>query len=511
MSSNIENNKRIAKNTFFLYVRMFITMLVGLYTSRIVLKTLGVDDYGIYNVVGGIVAMFTFFNSSMSAASSRFISFGLGKNNIRYSSDIYNQSVIIHFIIAIVVFVLVETIGLWFLQNKLVIPCERMDSAVWVLHASAITCVFTIISVPSLASIISHEKMSAFAYMSIIDVSLKLLIAFFLTISTFDKLKIYAILIVITQILNRMIYIIYCRKKFVETKQTLILKKSIFKEMFFFAGWNVLGNLALLSVNQGVNLMLNIFFGPIVNAAQGMAMQVVNQVNNFVNNIRMAFNPQITKSYSENNIEYMHQLIIYSSIFSYYMLLIIILPVGFITDQLLSLWLVKVPAYTSVFLKLILIYTLVNSFANPIIIAIHSTGKIKKFQIIESFFMLLTLPIAYICLVYGLLPQSVYIIQIIMAAISQMGRLYIALPILCFSFSNYTKKIILPTMRVTFFSLILPMLIYIYWHAKGLQYAIIQSIICVFVVIISIYTIGLNKDEKKSVLQFIIKNINKHK
>ena len=313
-----DNNKRIAKNTLLLYVRMLFMMGISLYTSRVVLNTLGIEDYGIYNVVGGVVAMFGFINGSMSSATQRYITFALGKGDKQRLQTVFSTTLQIHTLIALIIILLGETIGLWFLYNKMQIPADRMDAAFWVLQCSIISTVVMIVSVPYNADIIAHEKMSAFAYISILEVVLKLMIVYMLVIFSFDKLILYSFLILSIQVLIRFCYSIYCNRHFEETKYKNVWDKSLFKEMTGFAGWSMFGNLAGVLFNQGLNMLLNVFFGPVVNAARGVAVQVQNAVQQFVGNFQMALNPQITKTYAQGDLESMHKLMYRSAKFSFF-------------------------------------------------------------------------------------------------------------------------------------------------------------------------------------------------
>lgn len=320
MSQTSENNKRIAKNTLLLYVRMLFMMVVSLYTSRIVLNTLGVEDYGIYNVVGGIVTMFVFISNSMSSATQRYITFALGKGDKERLSTVFSTTLQIHTLIASVVVLLGETVGLWFLYDKMQIPAERMDAAFWVLQCSIVSTFVMIVSVPYNADIVAHEKMSAFAYISILEVLLKLAIVYLLVVFSFDKLILYAILVLAIQILIRFCYSIYCNRHFEETKYRRVWDKSLFKEMTGFAGWSMFGNMAGVLFGQGLNMLLNVFFGPVVNAARAVAMQVQGAIQQFVGNFQTALNPQITKTYSNGKMNEMHNLMFRSARFSFYLL-----------------------------------------------------------------------------------------------------------------------------------------------------------------------------------------------
>lgn len=484
---------------------MFFTMTIGLYTSRVVLSTLGIEDYGIYNVVGGISSMFVFINTSMAVASSRFISFALGKEDSIQQSIVFKQIVLIHYIIGLIIVVLIETIGLWFLYNELVIPKGRMDAAFWVLQATAVTCFLNIISTPYSASIIGHERMSSFAYISILESILKLLIIYLLVVSPFDKLILYAFLYMGVQIIIRIIYTIYCRRNFSETKGKLVIQKKTLKEIFNFASWNLLGNMALMTIDQGTNFLLNMFFGPTINAARGVTLQVSNAISGFSSNIRMAINPQIIKSYSISDFNYMSTLIRSSSVYTYYMLFVLILPIWLVGDKILHIWLVEVPEYSLVFLKLTLVYMLVNSFANPIIIGIHATGRIRKFQIIEGFLMLWTLPISFLGLKMGASPMFVYYSMIITAIVAQIGRLWVVLPIIKIKWSYYLKTVILPVSKVTAIGVLI---IILCQRIYAINVVLALSVCCILAVS-NIFFIGCNSIEREYIIKTIKNKIKK--
>lgn len=320
MDVQTANNKRIAKNTLLLYIRMLFGLLVSLYTSRVILQTLGVEDYGVYNVVGGMISMFTFLNGGMSSATSRYITFEIGKGNMEQLKKVFSTALQIHAIIALLIVLLGETLGLWLLMNELVIPNGRMGAAMWVYQCSIISSVVGIMSVPYNADIIAHEKMSAFAYISVLEIILKLLIVYLLLVLPFDKLKVYAILVLLVGLLIRYIYTRYCYKHFEESNYIHRLDKSLLMEMLSFASWSFWGNLAAVLYTQGLNMMLNIFFGPIVNAARGIATQVQGVIQQFVGNFQMALNPQITKTYAAGELQQMHSLMFRSARFSFMLL-----------------------------------------------------------------------------------------------------------------------------------------------------------------------------------------------
>lgn len=367
MSTNNDNNKRIAKNTMLLYVRMLFTMAVTLYTSRILLNELGVEDFGIYNVVGGIVTMFSLLSGSLSASISRFITFELGQENVAKLKTIFSTSVNIQIILSLIIIFIAEIIGVWFLNAKMNIPAERMEAANWVLQCSILTFAVNLISVPYNASIIAHEKMSAFAYISILEVTLKLLVCYCLYISLFDKLISYAVLLLTISIIIRFVYGVYCKRHFDECRYHLILDKELFKRMANFAGWNFFGNGAYLLNTQGINILMNLFFGTTVNAARGIATQVESAVQAFVGNFTTALNPQITKNYAKGNKEYLFELICRGAKYSYFLMFFFVVPIVVETPYILKLWLKIVPDYAVVFTRLTLASSLLLVLGNTLV------------------------------------------------------------------------------------------------------------------------------------------------
>lgn len=499
MTNFAENNKRIAKNTLLLYLRMLFMMAINLYTSRIVLNTLGVEDYGIYNVVGGIVAMFGFINSSMSSATQRYITFAMGKANFDNLQKIFSTTIQIHILISVIIVILGETIGLWFMYEKMQIPAERLEAAFWVLQLSILSTVIVIISVPYNADIIAHEKMSAFAYISILEAIFKLAIAYILIISSVDKLILYAILIVVVQIIIRFCYSYYCNKHFKETKYKHIWDKGLFKEMVSFAGWSIFGNLSAVLFSQGLNMLLNLFFGPVVNAARAIAVQVQNAIQNFVTNFQMALNPQITKTYAKKELNEMHKLMFRSARFSFYLLFFLSLPILFETDFILTIWLKTVPENTVIFLRIIICTSLIYSLANPLIIANQATGKVKNYQIVCGGILLLILPISYICLKLGLPAYSVFVVHFIMEAIAQVGRMIMLRPLIKIRIIEYVKNIYIPVIFVVLFSIITPFIVYTNIEKSTIRFFTV-CLTCFLSVGLVAYTIGLSKNEKAFIL-----------
>lgn len=507
MSTTSENNKRIAKNTLFLYFRMLLTMAVSLYTSRVILHTLGVEDYGIYNVVGGVVAMLGFLNGSLSGASSRFITYELGKGDSVNIKKMFSSILCMHFILAIAILILGESIGLWFVYNKLVIPADRMTAALWVYHCSILTTIISIISVPYNSLIIAHEKMNAFAYISIVEVTLKLVIVWMLTLFPYDKLIIYAILYLIVQLFIRMIYNRYCTKHFNESKTMPAYHPKQMKEILVYASWTVNGHLAIVGYTQGINVLLNLFFGPIVNAARGIAAQVEYAINTFVQNFQMATKPQIIKSYASNNLEYMHKLIIASSKYGFYMMLLISFPILLCISPILRLWLGTVPEYTTSFVHIMLLTGLLGPLKQALLQGIHATGDIRKFQIYEGTSLLTVLPISYVLLkTLHISPEMVMVVYLCVGIITQGIRIWIVLPKIRMGYGVYFKEVMLPLV----FPLI-AMLIPLYYIGIDTDISFVRTVIysgiaCLYMLAV-IISLGLNHSERLYVFHCIKKGL----
>lgn len=489
------NNKRIAKNTLVLYFRMLFMMAVSLFTSRVILNTLGVEDYGIYNVVGGVVAMFGFINGSMSSATQRYITFAIGKNDEKKLQTVFSTTLQIHTLISILIVILGETVGLWFLYNKMQIPADRMDAAFWVLQCSIIAMVAMIVSVPYNAAIIAHEKMSAFAYISVLEVVLKLLIVYMLVIFSIDKLILYAFLFLAIQLFIRCCYSYYCNKHFKETKYHRVWDKTLFKEMTGFAGWSMFGNLSAVLFTQGLNMLLNVFFGPVVNSARAIAVQVQSAIQQFVGNFQMALNPQITKAYAQNEMQEMHKLMYRSARFSFFLLFFLSLPVLFETDFILTIWLKIVPENTVTFLRIMISTSLIYTIANPMIVANQATGKVKKYQAVCGTILLMILPVSYILLRLGFPAYSVFIAHFTMEGIAQLARMIMLRPLIGIGIMGYIRNIYSKVLVVVASSITLPMLAYLNMEDGILRFFVV-CILCALSVSTFAYTLGMSRHER---------------
>lgn len=495
---NSVNNKRIAKNTMLLYVRMLFIMGVQLYTSRVVLNTLGVVDYGLYNVVGGIVTMFAFLNGAMVTSTQRYITFELGKGNMQRLKEVFTTCVQIHLIISFIIIILGESIGLWFLYEKMVIPAERFSAAMWVYQLSVLTMCVQVMSVPYNSDIVAHEQMGIFAAISVVEVILKLAIVYMLVIGDFDKLTMYAILIACVQLFIQLLYKSYCNRHFIESKIVRAFDKQLAKEMGKFMGWNIWGNLAASLFGTGLNLLLNIFFGPVANAARAVAVQVETAIANFSSNFLMAVNPQITKLYAQNNLQDMHKLIFRTSKFTFILMLIISLPVVIETDMILKVWLKIVPDYTVIFLRLLLAIVIIDSVARPLMTAAAATGDVKLYQSLIGGILLSIVPIAYIVLKLGGSPASVYVVHLVICIIAFLTRLWIIKPMIKLSVRHYFNNVILRCALVFIVSSPLSLL-FKHLLPVGIISTIMVCVFCVLVASITSYILGLDKGERQFV------------
>lgn len=496
------NNNLIAKNTVLLYGRMLLMLLISLYTSRIILRTLGVIDYGIFNVVGGVIAMFAFLNSALGESTRRYLTFYLGKGTNRELQEVFSAAIVIHFSVALLVVLLAETIGLWFVLNKLVIPIERKDAALWVYQFSVVGAVIKIISSPYNATIIAHEKMGAFAYISLLEAALKLAMVFVLTVIPFDKLKFFAAFLFLIALIIRIIYGSYCGRHFNEAHFTMPHNRNLFKNMATLGGWSMVGILSGVLYWQGLSILLNMFFGPVVNAARGIALQVQSAMWQFATNFQNALNPQITKTYASNHLEEMHSLIIRSCKFSFLLLFILCLPISLETHYILSLWLGIVPDNTIIFINFTLAIMIVESMSNSLMIAVNATGKVKLYQTIVSGLQLSIVPFAYILLKMGGAPWTVFLVHFVIMVVALFARLIIVCPIVKMSPIKYIEEAIVPSIIVLITALPLPLILHILLGHTVFN-AISVMIISVLCAGSTSYLFGLSQREKKFVINKI--------
>lgn len=505
MNNSSENNKRIAKNTLLLYFRMLFMMAVSLYTSRVVLNALGVEDFGIYNVVGGVVAMFSLLSGSLSTAISRFITYELGKKEQGNLNKIFSSAVTIQLTLAGIIVLVAECIGVWFLNTQMTIPATRIVASNWVFQISLLTFVINLISIPYNASIIAHEKMSAFAYISILEVIGKLITAYFITISPIDKLIFYSLLMCGIALIVRFTYGYYCKRNFEECTYRFIWDKQLLKQMFGFAGWSFIGTASIVLRDQGGNILINLFGGPVVNAARGIAFQVNNAIQGFVNNFMLALNPQITKSYAANNHEYMMTLIFQGARFSFYMLLILSLPILLNTQLILEIWLKTVPPHSELFVQLILILAISESLSYPLSTAIQATGNIRRYQLFVGGLQLLNFPISYILLYCGCFPEIIVITAIFISQLCLALRIIMLRKAINFQTKNFLKQVYLNVIIVSIISSLFPILLSHFGTLPLIHHFIVNIFLCITSTILAIYYIGCNNQEKKFITERIKK------
>lgn len=509
MTQNIsENNKRIAKNTMILYVRMFVMMFISFFTTRIVLNALGIEDYGVYNVVGGLVAMFSMLSSSLTSASSRFITFALGEGDLDKQKRVFATTINIHVILAIVVFLVAEILGIWFLNNKLNISDSRMYAANWVLQSSIVVFVLGILTVPYQSSIVAHERMSAFALVTMIDAVFKLIVAYIIDFYAGDRLILYSLLLIIPSLFNLIVYFYYCRRKFEECHYSFIWDKTIFYEMIGFSVWNFIGCTAGLLKDQGVNILINIFFSTVVNAARGVAMQINSIVNQFTTNFMMAVNPQITKYYASGELERMHRLVFYGTRMSYYLFMFIAIPVFFEIEAVLFVWLGQVPEHTVLFVRLILILTLTEILSRMLITAQSATGRIRNYQLVVGGLLMLNFPLSYIALKLGAIPEMTVVVGIFVSFICLVARLWFLRTMVSLRVRDFVSQVLVNVFVVTLLSSVVPAMCYYFIE----HYIIRFFAVCVSSVVMSgvvIYFVGCNSWERDMLRGYVVKFINK--
>jgi len=506
MSQNTSaNNERIAKNTLLLYFRMLITMIISLYTSRVILQILGVDDYGIYQSVGGIVGFLSFLNSALSTGSSRFITFGLGEGNQEKLKRIFSTTLTGHIILAIIIVVVAETAGLWFLHHKLVIPVDRVDAAEWIFHFSIITVFFTLTQVPYNACIIAHEKMGIFAYVSIVDAVCKLLIVYALLLGTMDKLVLYALLHSVLQLSILVFYRIYCTRHFPEVLFRLSIDKPVFKEIVGFSGWSLSANSAIALNNQGILLLLNMFFSPAVVTARSISLQVEATAYHFMTNFQTATVPQIVKMYAQRDYNGSKKLLLEMTKYSFYLMLLLAVPIFFSAEQLLSLWLGTVPPYTTIFLQIIIIQSLFQVFDTSFYKALYAKGQLRENALLSPMCLFVNFAIVYILFKMGCSPVALSWSTMVCYAIIGL----VVKPILLIKIVNYKwgdiLSVIRPCLKVFVLSIIIPVAISAYMDnidmPQLIRFAVIV-ITCVISVAFVVWSVGLTTEARLKVVGF---------
>lgn len=501
------NNKTIAKNTLLLYFRMIVTMVISLYTSRVILQVLGVDDYGIYQSVGGIVGFLAFLNAALATGSSRFLTFGLGKGDADGLKKIFSTTLSAHLCLALIIVLVAETAGLWFLYHKLIIPPERMDAAVYTFHLSILTAFFTLTQVPYNATIIAHERMNVYAYVSIFDAVARLLIVCLLLIGNIDKLKLYATLLTLLQIGILLFYRYYCSRHFPEARFKISFDKKIFKEIASFSGWSLFANSAYALSNQGILVLLNMFFAPAVVTARSISLQVNMAANQLVTNFQTAVNPQIVKRYAAGNLSGSKELLLQTARFSYFLMLLIGLPILLTAEPLLKLWLGIVPEYTVIFLQIIVFQSLVQVFDTTFYMALYAKGRLKENALLSPTIGFLCFPIVYLLFKMGYSPVVLswaYLIDYALLA-------FVVKPLLIVKIADYKWNEIIPVfwtcLKVTLVSLPFPVSLYFFTQGRlsDVEFFFVIVIVSVLSVAISVWYCGLNSELRTKLID-VIKN-----
>lgn len=503
------NSKRVAKNTLYLYFRTILCMGITIYTSRVVLDVLGIEDYGIYSVVGGFVAMFSMLSGTLTAASQRYIAFEIGKANSDIKK-IFSITITIHLFLAAVIFILLESFGLWFLNYKMNLSPDRIIAANWVFQCSVITFCVSLISIPYTAAIIAYERMSVFAYISIFEVVCKLLAVYALIFIPIDSLILYAVFMLILSLILRSIYNIYCNRKIKECRFRFCFDKEKFQEILGFCGWNFIGSSATILNNQGINMLMNLFFGVALNAAKGISSQVENAINTFVQNFMMALNPQITKSYSSGDYVYVNKMIVSGTKLAFFLFWVICLPVFINIDYILSVWLKKVPESTAIFIRLGLVFNLCQCLSQCLYTAMLATGKIKKYQIIVGGLSFMAFPTTWFFFYIGLPGYWGYCAMIVFSLACLIARLFLLQEMIeGFKGSVFLKQVVLPIV----FSIAPLILCFSVIHSKiatiTFDTFIFESILSVILSSVVIGYVGLNAEERSRIETMVVSKIKK--
>lgn len=505
-----QNYKRIAKNTMFLYFRMIIIMAVSFYTVRVVLDTLGVKDYGLYELVASFVAIMIFLNGTLTSGTQRFLTFEIGKNNLVKLKQTFSTAMLIHIALALFILIVGETIGLWFLYEKMSIPADRFDAAFWAYQFAIFSTMITVIQVPYNALIIAHEKMHIFAYISILEAVLKLLIVYMLLISSYDKLISYAILMFLVSLFIALIYRTYVIKNYQESHFEFSFDKDIVKSMMHFSGWNIFGTLGALLSAQGINIILNIFFGPIAVAARAISMQVSGGLSQFINGFQQAVTPQITKLYASNQLEEMNKLLYQNSKYAFLLLWFLSLPVLMQTEYILNLWLVNVPENTVLFCQIIIAHALIMSLNRPYVMAIHATGNMKQTNVTAGVILILVLPLSYLLLDNGFSIITPLVIYMIATVLCFMIELYYLKKWINVSVISLFKNTLFPVSIIATISIV-PVYTIVNMYQNSFIKFLLVTFFSMFIVFILVYIIALNKEEKTKLKTMIKNKISKEK
>ena len=500
MSESTVNNKRIAKNTLYLYLRMLLVMAIGLYTVRAILDILGVVNYGIYNVVGGVVTMFAFMNRTLSTSSQRYFSVALAKNDQKDLKRVFSLNLTIFLILGLIIFLLLETVGLWFVNNKMTIPDERMVAANVVYQLSIIAMFLHIVVIPYMALVVAHEKMNVFAIIGVVEAVGKLAIVFLLTIIYFDKLIIYGILVLLLSFATTLWYVIYCLKHYPESHYRWYWNKSEAIELMGFSGWHFMGTFSTTCRSQGINILLNVFFNPAVNAARAIAFQVNTHIMQLSSNFLTAIKPQIYKSYAKGELDELYKLIMRGTIISTFLISLIAFPVLSCTSYILGLWLKEVPDYAVAFTKLALINGLIDSIMGVQIAPVLATGRIKRFYLIESSIMFSNVPISYFSLLLGCEPTITMIVSIMISCIATIVRAYLLKLMIGFPWGSFLSLISKIALASFMMFLCVDML------GRELHYNLLSAVIIMFVImtiVVIVYGMIISRKDRQDIIKTV--------
>ena len=492
------SNRRIAKNTMLLYMRMILMTLIGIYTSRVILQTLGVIDYGLYNAVGGVIGMFNIVTSSLSTAVGRYLTYELGRGDMKRLKLVFSTSINIQFALAIIIVIVAGTVGCWFVNYKMNIPDGRLSAANWVLFCCILSSAVSLVSVPYNSSIVSHEKMNIYAYMSILNAVLKLAIVFALYVSPVDKLKTYSVLLLIVSLVMRYIYYLYCKKHFKECSYTFVYDKQLIKDMTKFAGWSFFGNGAWVLNTQGVSILVNIFFGVTLNAARGIASQVEGIATTFVNNFMVAMNPQITKLYASGDLSNLHILVCRGARFSFFLMVFFGIPCCLETERLLVLWLGVVPEYTILFFRLSFVASICTLLGNTLVTAQYATGDIKRYQIIITIFGSFVFPLTWLAFKLGGNPAWTYIVYSAVYFVLVFVRIYLVKDMIHMPWQMYVKNVLAKSALVAAISIILPLTIYLKMPNTIYRFILVW-LVSLIVSSTVIYWVGMDSVERNGI------------
>lgn len=507
MSEIRENNKRIAKNTGFLYIRTVLMMLVMFYTSRIVFQNLGVEDFGLYNIIGGVVVLFSFLETALQTATQRYLNYELGVDDKEGASRVFSASLSIYWGLCILVLIVAETVGLWFLETQMHIPEGRDDAAFWTYQLVVLMTCSRIMRIPYNATIIAFEKMSFYAYISIVEVVLQLLIAFLLTVGSYDRLILYSFLMFSVSTLISFVYWGYCKKKFAICIYHCFWDKFLYSKLMSFSGWSLFGGIAALGTSQGANVLINVFFGVTVNAAAGIAQQVSSAIYTFVGNFQTAFKPQLVKSYVSGNMVYFLDLMMNASKYSFYLFVVFAIPVLINIDVFLELWLGGIPEYAVSFCKLTIYFCLIEAICGPLYMSVQAIGNIRNYQLIMGGILLLNLPISYILLKQGMSANTIFVVRLVINVAMLLSRMIYLKKVTYFPLWRYVCTVILPCILVI--STIYPIADFIARQNEGILWAFVSSFIGLVLTGLGIYLLGISHRERHEVMKLLKRSLNR--